>query len=161
VVQEVFATVCKKIETFSKDGRPAAFRRWLYTIFGFKWREYVGLHLDAPVDPSHLGRTPAPEDPSDTDDVPARVLLLRRLLDLVRPEFESRTWEAFWRVAAERRSAMDVAQELDMSAPAVHTAKSRVLKRLREEAEALGFYRAEGEVVAAEVAVATLREVTS
>jgi hypothetical protein len=48
-----------------------------------------------------------------------------------------------------------------MSAPAVHTAKSKVLKRLREEAGAFGFYRAEGDVVTADVAVAAQREVKS
>jgi RNA polymerase sigma-70 factor (ECF subfamily) len=54
-------------------------------------------------------------------------------LDLVRGEFENRTWEAFWRTAVEDRPARDVADELGMSVLAVYKAKSRVLRRLRQE----------------------------
>ena len=59
--------------------------------------------------------------------------LLSRALDLIRPEFAERTWQAFWRTAIEGRSAPEAAVELSMSAGAVRVAKSRVLQRLREE----------------------------
>jgi RNA polymerase sigma-70 factor (ECF subfamily) len=144
VVQDVFATVCNKIATFTKDGNPAAFARWLYTIFAFKWREHLALGPDQAIDPRGLALVPAPEDSMDSDGVSEGTLLLHRLVELVRIEFEDRTWEAFWRAAAEGRSARDVAEELGMSAAAVYTAKSRVLKRLREEAKALGLYSPEG-----------------
>ena len=60
-------------------------------------------------------------------------LLTRGILDLVRAEFEQRTWDAFWKTTVEGRPATDVGQELGMSANAVYLAKSRVLRRLREE----------------------------
>ncbi len=173
MVQEVFATVCKKIKTFTKDGKPASFRRWLCTIFDIKMHEYWRLQPDVPVDPTDLNQAPAPQDPSDTDgqapvgepprpsDRGDRRVILSRLLELIRPEFEPRTWEAFWRVASEGRSAKDVAEELGMKVGAVYTAKSKVLKRLREEAEALRLDRAEDDVPTADVAVAAQHEVTS
>jgi RNA polymerase sigma-70 factor (ECF subfamily) len=160
VLQEVFATVSKRINSFSKDGKPAAFRRWLKAIFGYKIREYWGLQPSAPVDPSALAQVPAPESSSDPEATSDEIILLRSLLELIRLEFECRTWKAFWMVAAEQRPAKDVAGELGLSVPAVHTAKCRVLKRLREEAEALGVYGAQGEVVTVDVAVAAQREVT-
>jgi RNA polymerase sigma-70 factor, ECF subfamily len=40
VVQEVFLMVFKEIRTFTKDGEPAAFRRWLHTITRYKVLEY-------------------------------------------------------------------------------------------------------------------------
>jgi RNA polymerase sigma-70 factor (ECF subfamily) len=48
-------------------------------------------------------------------------------------EFEERTWQAFWQVVVDGRSPADVAQQLGMSANAVHLARGRVLRRLREE----------------------------
>src|SRR5262249_25395169 len=86
-------------------------------------------------------RRPSPDGSSESAEggVPVRRLLLRRLLELIRGEFEPRTWAAFWGVAAEGRSAKDLGDELGMTVGAVYVAKSRVVKRLREEAEALGF----------------------
>jgi RNA polymerase sigma-70 factor (ECF subfamily) len=59
--------------------------------------------------------------------------LYRRALDLIRSEFEERTWRAFLMVTVEGRLPADVAVELGTTPGAVYIAKSRVLKRLREE----------------------------
>jgi RNA polymerase sigma-70 factor (ECF subfamily) len=170
VVWEVFETVRKKIRSFAKDGKPAAFRRWLKTITHFKVLEYWSGIGDEPLPIGGSGswmgavsdKRPLPgEEPSDAEAVSEWVLLLRRVLDLIRPEFECRTWMAFWRVAAEERSAKDVAEELGMSVPAVHTAKARVLKRLKQELKAPGFDPVKGNMVAADDAGVTQSEVTS
>jgi RNA polymerase sigma-70 factor (ECF subfamily) len=137
VVQEVFSTVCNKMETFTKDGKPAAFRRWLYTTTRYKVLEYWGLRPDFPVEPDDLNRLPAAAEDSGSTHTPSGGIgRLRCLLERTRAEFEWRTWEAFWRVAAEGRPAAAVAEELGMNVPAVYTAKSRVWKRLREVAVA-------------------------
>jgi RNA polymerase sigma-70 factor (ECF subfamily) len=62
---------------------------------------------------------------------------LRCLLDLMEAEFEPTTIQAFRRVALEGASSAEAAQELGLSVGAVYVAKSRVLQRLREEAERL------------------------
>jgi RNA polymerase sigma-70 factor (ECF subfamily) len=54
-------------------------------------------------------------------------------LELIQTEFEDRTWKAFWQVAVEGRPPAEVAAELGMTVGAVYIAKSRVLKRLRQE----------------------------
>ncbi len=54
-------------------------------------------------------------------------------LEQVRLQFEERTWQAFWKVAMEDRPAADVAAELGLSVTSVRQAKSRVLRRLKEE----------------------------
>jgi RNA polymerase sigma-70 factor (ECF subfamily) len=162
VAQEVFLEVFKKLGSFIKDGEPAAFRRWLYAITRNKVLEYW-RRVRQPDSVKISAPDPPPDDSSEVaeDSVPERVLLLRHLVKLIRREFEPRTWDAFWRVACEGSSAEDVAKELDMRVGAVYTAKSRVLKRLREEAKALGFNFPLGNVVTADVAVAAQREVTS
>jgi RNA polymerase sigma-70 factor (ECF subfamily) len=57
-----------------------------------------------------------------------------KLLALVRPDFTPATWQAFTRFALDNQAAARVAEELGMSESAVVQAKSRILKRLREEA---------------------------
>jgi RNA polymerase sigma-70 factor (ECF subfamily) len=59
--------------------------------------------------------------------------LRRRALELVRGEFEERTWQMFWQTFIEDRSPVDVAAALGVSPAAVRKAKSRVLHRLKEE----------------------------
>ena len=85
-------------------------------------------------------QVPAPADADDgenqlelsenPDDVTG---LYRRALSQFKQEFENRTWTAFWRVTVENRLPVEVAAELGISANAVRQAKSRVLRRLREE----------------------------
>ena len=59
--------------------------------------------------------------------------LLMRGLELVRAEFEEKTWRAFWRSTVDGADTADIAAELGISPSTVRTAKSRVMCRLREE----------------------------
>jgi RNA polymerase sigma-70 factor (ECF subfamily) len=52
---------------------------------------------------------------------------------LVRNQVEERTWPAFWLTAIEEHSPTEVAARLGVSATAVRMAKSRVLRRLKEQ----------------------------
>jgi RNA polymerase sigma-70 factor (ECF subfamily) len=63
--------------------------------------------------------------------------LLRKAMELVRDDFEPKSWQAFWQTAVEGRSAPDVAADLGLTANAVRIAKSRVRARLREEMDGL------------------------
>ena len=63
--------------------------------------------------------------------------VLRRLLDLIAPQFEPSTLAAFRRVAYDGVAPAQAAQELGLSLNAVLLAKSRVLSRLRQEAAGL------------------------
>jgi RNA polymerase sigma-70 factor (ECF subfamily) len=60
--------------------------------------------------------------------------VFKKLVAMVKPDFEDSTWQAFTRFALDGQPAASVAQELGMSESAVIQAKSRVLKRLRQEA---------------------------
>ena len=59
------------------------------------------------------------------------------LLDLVEQEFEPATLQAFRRLALDGASGAEVAEQLGMSVSAVYAAKSRVLQRIRQQAEGL------------------------
>jgi RNA polymerase sigma-70 factor (ECF subfamily) len=60
--------------------------------------------------------------------------VVRKLLAAVRGDFGSTTWAAFRLLAVDRLTAAQVAKELGMPENAVLLAKSRVMRRLRQEA---------------------------
>jgi RNA polymerase sigma-70 factor, ECF subfamily len=65
-------------------------------------------------------------------DAESAAWLSRRVLELIRVEFETRTWEAFWRTTINGQPPAYVAEDLAMTVPAIYTAKSRILRRLRQ-----------------------------
>ena len=71
------------------------------------------------------------------DDEPTGDLQLRQLtsraLAQVQSEFESRTWQAFWRSVVDGIATSEVAQELNMSEATVRQSRSRILRRLRQQ----------------------------
>jgi RNA polymerase sigma-70 factor (ECF subfamily) len=141
VFQEVFQAVATHIGSFRKERQGDSFRGWLRTITDNKVRDHF----------RRLGREPAgeggteaqrrlsavPADSITVNDDPiddrAERSLFRDALDLIRTEFEAHTWQAFWLTTVEGRAASDVAADLGMSPGAVRVAKSRVLRRLRQE----------------------------
>ncbi len=72
----------------------------------------------------------AADEPSDPETPGS---LYQRALELIQGEVQEKTWQAFWHVAVDDRTPADVAAELDMTVNSVYLAKSRVLRRLREE----------------------------
>jgi RNA polymerase sigma-70 factor (ECF subfamily) len=139
VVQNVFQAVATHLEPFRKEVPGDTFRGWLRTITENKIRDHFRRTADeaeavgGTEAQQRLAQLPAAADAEGSGS--ARdwdTLYLRRVLDVVRPEFEERTWQAFWRTAIDGAAPGDVAADLSMSAGAVRVAKCRVLKRLRD-----------------------------
>jgi RNA polymerase sigma-70 factor, ECF subfamily len=141
VLQEVFQSVGTHIASFRKDREGDTFRGWLRTITQHKvldhfrklGREPGGAGgTDAQI---RFAKLPAAQLPDDDDSSERRADrgVVGRALELIRNEFEERTWRAFWLTAVEDRAPKEVAIDLGMSPGAVRVAKSRVLRRLREE----------------------------
>jgi RNA polymerase sigma-70 factor (ECF subfamily) len=57
--------------------------------------------------------------------------VFRRAFEMVRGEFEPRTWELFWQSAVEGTPPDEIAPRFGVSPGAVRQAKSRVLRRLK------------------------------
>jgi RNA polymerase sigma-70 factor (ECF subfamily) len=142
--QDVLLSVVKHLPTFHHSGRRGAFRSWLRTIVCSRTTDYWRA-IDAGARPSSgSGATAALQQIADPDsdlnrqwDEQHDRYVLDCLLDLVEQEFEPTTLQAFRRLALEDASGADVAQELGLSVAAVYVAKSRVLQRIRQEAEGL------------------------
>jgi RNA polymerase sigma-70 factor (ECF subfamily) len=85
-----------------------------------------------------LHNLPGPaDDPADKWDQEHDAAILRKLLENLAGDFEQKTLRAFDRLVFDGVAAPQVAAELEMSVGAVYIAKSRVLRRLRAEAEGL------------------------
>lgn len=144
LVQEVLMAVSKDVKSFDHNGRPGAFRSWLRTILVHRLRNFWrarGRRPQARGDSDMGRRLDQLEDPaSEMSEIWNRqhdTHVARQLLALTQPSFEPGTWTAFCRVALDGEQPNIVATELGISLNAVFIAKSRVLRRLREEAEGL------------------------
>ena len=137
VRQDVFQAVAAGLDGFRRDRPGDTFRGWLKVIARNKLLDHFRRRQKQPEaqggSDAHrqLQELAEPDLPEDTEDDLGG--LYHRALELVRGEFEEKTWQAFWRTAVEGRSAADVGAELAMRPGAVRVAKSRVLFRLRQE----------------------------
>jgi RNA polymerase sigma-70 factor (ECF subfamily) len=145
-VQEVFLAVATHVSDFHREDSRGSFTAWLATITRNKIRDHYRRRSGRPdarggtQAQQRLMEIPEPDPPTAREDWPAASdfteserIVSRRAVDLVRSEFEPRTWEAWRKTAVEGRPAADVASDLGMSLAAVYKAKSRVLLRLRQE----------------------------
>ncbi len=137
LAQEVWQAVSRTIEDFQRSESSGTFRGWLWTIARNKAHDH---HRRKQLQPTAAGGTDAWKlmnsfhelEPIDDGDTAGK-LLVTRALELVRPDFEVHTWQAFERMVLQSLPAAQVAEELGMRPNAVHQARFRVLRRLRQE----------------------------
>lgn len=142
LAQEVMVVVLREVGRFERR-RDGSFRKWLRFVAVNRVREHrrAAARRPHPADAATDGFLAQLADPaSDLSaawDRDHDKHVFDRLLDAVRPDFAPATWAAFRRFALEGATAAAVAAELGVSENAVLLAKSRVLRRLREEAGGL------------------------
>lgn len=142
--QDVLLSVVKHLPGFQHSGQRGAFRSWLRTIVCSRTADYWRAIDAGPPASGGSGAAAALQEIADPDsalnqqwDEEHDRYVLQCLLDLVEEEFEASTLQAFRLLALDDVSGADAAQELGMSVAAVYVAKSRVLQRIRQEAEGL------------------------
>jgi RNA polymerase sigma-70 factor (ECF subfamily) len=146
IAQEVFQAASQSIGAFRREREGDTFRGWLRAITRHK---VLAHQRSRRHDPDPVGGSSAlqrlqevPGSPAETDhdtveadatEADQMSALFHRAVSFLRGEFEPRTWQAFWRTTVDAQPAPAVAAELSMTSNAVRMAKSRVLRRLREE----------------------------
>ncbi len=143
VVQEVLTVLVRELPQFHHDLRRGAFRRWLRTVLVNRLRAFWrgrcrdagsgGGDVDPPIgeleDPgSNLSRLWEREHDEH---------VVQRLMQLLEPEFEPSTWRAFRLLAIDGMGTAEVAAAVGITEGAARVAKSRVLRRFRQEVDGL------------------------
>ena len=138
VTQEVLTALVRKLRSFRYDpGR--SFRGWMRAIALNKWRERCRRRAAGPepVGGSAVAAVADSTTADPFDEAEYRQQLVRRALEIMQAEFEPTTWKACWEFVVSGRPAAAVADELGVSVAVVYGAKSRVLRRLRQELDGL------------------------
>ena len=144
VVQDVLAIVVRKLPAFRRKPQIGSFRRWLRNITVNCLRDFWRTQRFRPRGTADEGFGDVLDQLEDPDSALSKLwdkehddYVAQRLLEMIRPRFEAKTWLAFQRVALEGLSVDQVAADLGLSVNAVFIAKSRVLHMLRKTGQGL------------------------
>lgn len=140
LAQEVLLVLSRELASFDHNGRKGAFRHWVRAVTANRLRGYWRDRRTGPMN----GLDERLAQLEDPDGEPARKwdrdhdeFIARRLMEVVEPEFAPSTWRSFRMLVLEEKPAAAVAQQLGLTVNAVLIAKSRVLRRLRQEGQGL------------------------
>jgi RNA polymerase sigma-70 factor (ECF subfamily) len=144
LTQEVLTVLVRELPNFHHDLRQGAFRRWLRTITVNRLRTFWRSRKTRPVASGDVDfeqvldqLEKADSDLSRRWDEEHDRHVVRRLLELIEPEFEPTTWQAFRMLTLEEKPTAAVAAALGITPNAARIAKSRVLNRFRQEIDGL------------------------
>jgi RNA polymerase sigma-70 factor, ECF subfamily len=132
--------LARDLGRFDHNGRTGAFRLWVRSITANRLRDYWRARRSGPVNglDDHLTQLEDPESAlGRLWDREHDEFIVRRLMELIEPEFAPSTWKSFRLLVMEERPTSEVAATLGLSVNAVLIAKSRVLRRLRQEGRGL------------------------
>ncbi len=138
VFQETFRAVASYLDSFKPKHSVGSFRSWLRSIAKTKIVDHYRRRGRQPVgeggSEAHMRFSNVPDPLPEDDEEEAQTeqaQVVQRALEMIKPQFTKRNWDAFWRVAVDGESAVDVAADVGMSAQAVRQANYRIRRRLR------------------------------
>jgi len=129
--QDVFLLLFQKIPTFKYD-QNLRFRGWLFTVMRNKWREEYRKNQ---TQGSQVPLFDAPDERqvSDYGQEEFERHVVHRALKIMKADFEEKTWMACWEQIVNDKKGKEVAAMLGMSVAAVYQARTKVLRRLRQD----------------------------
>lgn len=135
LVQDVFMVLMVELPRFEYDVTRKNFRGWLKTITVNKCRERQRRQRPAAIGGSEHGFSGVVDDATVEAfwEGEYRQHLIARALRLMQSDFEPQTWRAAWLALTTDRTAANIGQELGLAEASVWIAKSRVLRKLRQE----------------------------
>ncbi len=138
VVQRVMISVLKSIENWKPiDGGPK-FRSWLFTIarnhlINERKRQSNQVAIES-IAEFQLDKASSSSDPqADLTESDYRKEAILFAASRVRHQFDAKTWQAFWETAVEGKNCKEVAGQLGVDIASVYAARSRALRKIREQ----------------------------
>ena len=138
LVQEVFAIVFRKLPDLKYD-RAGSFRGWLRAVTMNKFREQRRKKALPIIDATdsvldQLASTPEAESTWDLD---YGRILLQQAMEKMECDFEPVTWRALKSVMSQSSTVDQAAKEHDVSPWTIYSARSRLMRKLREQLDGL------------------------
>jgi RNA polymerase sigma factor (sigma-70 family) len=142
VAQEAMRAVARAIGKFEYNPQRGKFRNWLLTVVQSKLHDFVAQQQRRPELASESSlRSKLENEAARPDESHWETDYYRAIFhwaaERIRGEFQTSTWQAFWRTTIEERDGKEVAESLGLSVGAVYVAKSRVIARLKEEIQSV------------------------
>ena len=141
LTQRVMLSVAKAIPDWQKDNNKGGFRSWLYQIARNAListlrtsRRDIAIGGSDFLERSQAIESPTGEIERLIDEEHHRSQL-RTAAEVVRDEFHTSSWQAFWMTTLGELSVPEAAEKLQLSTGAVYAARSRILRRLQEVAQ--------------------------
>lgn len=145
-VQQTFTAVLRSLNGYQARKLSGSFRSWLWTIASNKIRDHQrrsrrevngagGSTALKALQQVPLDELSEEASPTDFELVDAEQLnaLVSRAREQIRQEFTPRTWEIFRRAVIDQIPTAVVALEFSVTPAAVRQARSRILRRLRQQ----------------------------
>ena len=138
LVQEVLLLAFQKLPQFSYD-RSSSFRGWLRTVTINKYREKRRRLSAQQAIASHsiLEQLQPVDIAESTWDINYARMLVAQTMQPMRGDFAEETWAALELVVGKQIPVNDAAETTGVSPWTIYAAKSRLLKRLRDELKGL------------------------
>jgi RNA polymerase sigma-70 factor (ECF subfamily) len=145
LAQRVLLAVRNSIGRWEADPVRGRFRSWLATIAR---NAIISALMRRPPDVGVGGTSvlellqEQPETDRQTQENLQREhrrSLFRWAAQRIRGEFRDATWQAFWLTTVEGMAVQEAAAALGKSAGAIYAARSRIMRRLKEEIQQSGF----------------------
>lgn len=137
LAQDVLVQLVRLLPSYQR-GLGQSFRGWLSRVTRSRCLDFHRRCQRRPRGGAEgLDQVADSREPEDIGEREYRTFLLGRGLDLIRGDFEERTWQAFEAFVLHGRLAAEVAAELGLTANAVYLARTRILARLRRELDGL------------------------
>jgi RNA polymerase sigma-70 factor (ECF subfamily) len=131
IVQDVFTLLVEKLPHFVYDSRQS-FRAWLRVVLLNKVREHARAKIPCGAQGNGVERG-VPDPQEALSEAEHCRYLVRRALELLAPEFSPADRQAFHASVILEQPPAQVASELGVSVNCVYLARSRILRRLRQE----------------------------
>ena len=138
LAQDVLTKVFQKLPSLQYDASKS-FRGWLRMVTINRYRE-IRRRRSASTEnatASMIEKLAPVEQAESTWDLDHAKLLVAQAMEGMKDEFKASTWQALQRVIKESESVGTVAKETGVSAWTIYSARSRLMKRLRDDLDGL------------------------